>query len=356
MSTHPALTPARYLRLSALALTDLMLSTPLAAFTIYLNTVASPISPWISWADTHFDYGRIEQVPHVLWAANTNSRVAIELARWAPPMYALVFFALFGFAEEARRNYALFGGVVRAAFWKGLAFIGVRRPHTGVFAAKSTTSSTSASGSKGIGYTKPAAPSFAKSGSAGIDISLPAYTPSGSFTAASFDTDLKRAGSFASSARTTTSTARTASSSRFVEGFEKDTGDVVSVSSVYSADGHVDAHASIASSLAAASAPSPFHSTFHPDPETPASATSFATSTSSGSGSRASHQLPLHLGWAEHAYPASPTSAGHYTTDGEGEGEWTPTSDAHSIHVAAYPHEGEEQAQAERGPHARSLV
>ncbi|KAJ7320847.1 GPCR fungal pheromone mating factor, partial [Mycena albidolilacea] len=98
MSTHPALTPDRYLRLSALALTDLMLSTPLAA-SIYHNTVASPISPWISY----FDYGRIEQALHVLWAADTKSRVAIELVRWAPPMYTLVFFALFGFAEEARR-------------------------------------------------------------------------------------------------------------------------------------------------------------------------------------------------------------------------------------------------------------
>ncbi|KAJ7807360.1 STE3-domain-containing protein [Mycena olivaceomarginata] len=326
---HP---PARYLRLTALASTDLLLTTPLAAFSIYLNATATGIKPWISWADTHFDFGRVVQVPRVLWAANTNGRVALELTRWSAPLFALVFFALFGFAEEAQKHYMCYLRAVGAAFWRVLAFVGVRRPATGIFAAKSTTSSsTLGSGSvssKGIG---------------------------GSFTAASFDADIKRAGSFAGSSRTTTSTTRTASSSRFVEGFEKDSGDVVSVSSVYSADGHVDANASIASSLAAASAPSPFLSTFHPDPETPASATSFATSTSSGSGSRASHQLPLHLGWAEHAYPASPTSAGHYTTDGEGDGEWTPTSDAHSIHMAAYPHE-EEQAQAERGPHARSLV
>jgi pheromone a factor receptor len=73
MSSHPALTPAHYLRLSALALSDLILSTALAAFTIYLNTVASPISPWISWADTHFDYGRIEQVPHVLSKSRTTT-------------------------------------------------------------------------------------------------------------------------------------------------------------------------------------------------------------------------------------------------------------------------------------------
>ncbi|KAJ7883541.1 hypothetical protein B0H14DRAFT_3857363 [Mycena olivaceomarginata] len=30
------------------------------------------MSPWVSWANTHFDYGRAEQVPHVLWAATSD--------------------------------------------------------------------------------------------------------------------------------------------------------------------------------------------------------------------------------------------------------------------------------------------
>ncbi|KAJ7801950.1 hypothetical protein B0H14DRAFT_3489091 [Mycena olivaceomarginata] len=64
---------------------------------------------------------------------------------------------------------------------------------------------------------------------------------------------------------------------------------------------HIDARASIVSSLTAVFAPSPFHSTFHPDPETPASATSFATSSGSGL-TRAEHAL-LHLGCAEHSIP-----------------------------------------------------
>ncbi|KAJ7323275.1 hypothetical protein DFH08DRAFT_350258 [Mycena albidolilacea] len=170
-------------------------------------------------------------------------------------MYALVFFVLFGFVEEARSHYRLFGSAVGAAFWRVLVLVGVRRPATGIFTAKSMTSSSTLGSSsvspKGIGHTKPAPPSFAE----GIDISLPAYTHDGSFNTASFDADLKRMGLFVPSSRTMTSTTRTASSSQFVEGFEKDTGDVVSVSSVYSADGHVDARASIASSLVAASAP-----------------------------------------------------------------------------------------------------
>ncbi|KAJ7819579.1 hypothetical protein B0H14DRAFT_3473048 [Mycena olivaceomarginata] len=61
----------------------------------------------------------------------------------------------------------------------------------------------------------------------------------------------------------------------YARGFE-DNRDVVSVSSVYSVDGHVDVHASIASSLATVSASPSFHphsrSNFHPDPDTLASA------------------------------------------------------------------------------------
>ncbi|KAJ6481580.1 GPCR fungal pheromone mating factor, partial [Mycena vitilis] len=65
LSGHSALTPSRYLCLSALALTDLLLTAPLAAFTIALNATATPIVPWLSWADTHFDFARVAQIPRL---------------------------------------------------------------------------------------------------------------------------------------------------------------------------------------------------------------------------------------------------------------------------------------------------
>ncbi|KAJ7613315.1 fungal pheromone STE3G-protein-coupled receptor, partial [Mycena polygramma] len=135
LSAHAALTPSRYLRLSALALTDLLLTAPLAAFTIALNATVTPISPWLSWADTHFDFDRVVQIPRLAWAgapdghaAKGASGIAIELTRWASPACALIFVGFFVFAQEARRNYGVFFGRVGAAFWRVLARAGVARP------------------------------------------------------------------------------------------------------------------------------------------------------------------------------------------------------------------------------------
>ncbi|KAJ6463095.1 hypothetical protein DFH09DRAFT_1113603 [Mycena vulgaris] len=71
------------------------------------------------------------------------------------------------------------------------------------------------------------------------------------------------------------------------------------------------------------------------EPETPATATSFVSSSPS---STQEYALPLHVVWHDAAYPASPTSSGYpYIVgehDGEGEEEeaqWSPASDAHSI-------------------------
>lgn len=94
----------------ALSMTEISFTTPLAIFMIWLNTAATPVGPWISWEDTHFNYSHVDEIPAVLWR-NTHIRaVAFEFTRWVAPMCGLVFFAFFGFAAEAKKNY-------RAAFW-----------------------------------------------------------------------------------------------------------------------------------------------------------------------------------------------------------------------------------------------
>ncbi|KAJ8515210.1 hypothetical protein ONZ45_g7353 [Pleurotus djamor] len=110
LASNKSLTAGRYFRLMALATTELLLTIPLAIFVIWINTVSSPIGPWISWEDTHFHFSRIEQIPAVLWKHNPRFVLGIELTRWSTPACAFVFFAFFGFAAEAKRNYA-------RAFW-----------------------------------------------------------------------------------------------------------------------------------------------------------------------------------------------------------------------------------------------
>ncbi|KAG6839632.1 hypothetical protein C0991_000689 [Blastosporella zonata] len=92
---------------------------------MYLNATTTPIEPWKGWADTHYDYSRIDLLPAILWRSSSHSKlVAIELSRWANPICALIFFAFFGFAEEAKRNY-------RVAFWRILRPFGVRPQASG---------------------------------------------------------------------------------------------------------------------------------------------------------------------------------------------------------------------------------
>ena len=105
LSSNKSLTASRYFRLMALACMELMCTTPISVFQIYLNATAYPLSPWRSWADTHSDFGRVDLLPEVIWIQNRTFHIAAEVGRWAPVFCAMVFFAFFGFANECRNNY-----------------------------------------------------------------------------------------------------------------------------------------------------------------------------------------------------------------------------------------------------------
>ncbi|KAJ7622377.1 pheromone A receptor-domain-containing protein [Roridomyces roridus] len=278
LSAHSSLTAGRYLRLMALAATDILLTTPLGIFAIVMDAVTTPILPWISFANTHLDYGRVEQIPAIFWRSSPLGTIPLEFTRWTAPATAFIFFAFFGFAIEARKNYALAFGVVSSAFWRVLARLGVRRPSSGFLAAKSTSSS------RGMGYPKPE-PSK-RSATATEDISLPAYSSAagtGSFTESFASVaDLKRSSSFATQGSTSSYTA-----SPFVE----EDGKLVDEEKALSI------HEALSLPPRSPS-PSSAYIVPHPatDPVTPDTATSFATSTTE-------YVLPLHVGWHEHPYP-----------------------------------------------------
>jgi pheromone a factor receptor len=94
----------------ALAMTEILCTIPLASFVIWLNSAALPVQPWVSWEYVHYDFSRVVQYPSVLWTMNYLVVVAIQLTRWLVVICAFVFFAFFGFAAEARKNYGI-------AFW-----------------------------------------------------------------------------------------------------------------------------------------------------------------------------------------------------------------------------------------------
>jgi len=110
---------SRYFRLMGLALADIIFTAPPAIFAIWLNAHVNTVGPWRSWADTHLDYGRVEQYPAVLWRSNRLAIISLSFTQWVTPACALIFFAFFGFADEAKRNY-------RAVFWMLVKPLGLR--------------------------------------------------------------------------------------------------------------------------------------------------------------------------------------------------------------------------------------
>ncbi|PPQ94355.1 hypothetical protein CVT25_000683 [Psilocybe cyanescens] len=116
ISMNSSLTVSRYFRLMGLAMTEICATTPLSIFIIWLNATASPIGPWRSWSDTHFNYSRVEQFPSVLWRSNHLLTVAMEFSRWITPVCSFTFFAFFGFAHESMKNYCLAWKWMKALF------------------------------------------------------------------------------------------------------------------------------------------------------------------------------------------------------------------------------------------------
>ena len=105
MTFSQGLSRGRYLRLMAVAFCDILGTIPLGTYIIVLNT--SGVTPYGSWAFVHSHYSEVNPVPSVVWKNNSNSFNGLEMFRWSLVAAAFVFFALFGFADEARQHYRL---------------------------------------------------------------------------------------------------------------------------------------------------------------------------------------------------------------------------------------------------------
>ena len=105
IATNSSLNISRYIRLVLLALVNMIMTVPLGVFTIYLNSHGNQIAPWISWDNVHFGFSRVDLVPTIIWRSSPTINVSVELTRWLFPVSAFVFFALFGFASEAQKQY-----------------------------------------------------------------------------------------------------------------------------------------------------------------------------------------------------------------------------------------------------------
>ena len=105
ISTNSSLNVSRYIRLMLLALFNMTLTVPLSVYSIYLNSHGIQLAPWISWENVHYNFSRVEFVPSIIWRSIPAFNTSVELTRWLFPVSAFLFFALFGFASEAQKQY-----------------------------------------------------------------------------------------------------------------------------------------------------------------------------------------------------------------------------------------------------------
>lgn len=102
-NSNSALTTYRYLRLMAMAVTEMFWGTSLTAFNIYSN-FSYGFRPWISWQNVHSNFSRVDLYPTIYLSPSFLR--SVYLFWWAMPVSAFIFFIFFGFGEEARREYS----------------------------------------------------------------------------------------------------------------------------------------------------------------------------------------------------------------------------------------------------------
>jgi len=104
-SQETGLTINRYVRLMALASVEMIIVFPMSVAALVHNASLG-LNPWISWENTHYDFGRISFISNFLFRNAPQSTIVIfELTRWCVPLAGFLFFIFFGLASEARKQY-----------------------------------------------------------------------------------------------------------------------------------------------------------------------------------------------------------------------------------------------------------
>jgi Pheromone A receptor len=98
------LSRGRYFRLMALSATEILGTIPLGTYFIVTNAKAG-VQPWESWAEIHSNYSDVHQVPSIVWEGDPFLAGGLEIFRWSLVACAFIFFAFFGFADEACQHY-----------------------------------------------------------------------------------------------------------------------------------------------------------------------------------------------------------------------------------------------------------
>jgi hypothetical protein len=106
----------KYMRLLCLAAVGIVLHLPLSLWIIIVNVTAYPVAPWVSWDDLHSNFGRIGYFNRFILQISPDAAIQLSAAIWAVWLAAVLYFALFGFGEEAMKQYREFIGILLRPF------------------------------------------------------------------------------------------------------------------------------------------------------------------------------------------------------------------------------------------------
>jgi uncharacterized protein YneF (UPF0154 family) len=104
MSSNPSLSRSRYIRLMCISAAEICGTIPLGTYYIVFNA-KSGVTAYVSWAYTHSNYSSVDQFAAFIWKNDSEIVSGLELYRWSLILCSVVFFAFFGFADEARQHY-----------------------------------------------------------------------------------------------------------------------------------------------------------------------------------------------------------------------------------------------------------
>ncbi|KAF9514397.1 hypothetical protein BS47DRAFT_1316884 [Hydnum rufescens UP504] len=103
-SRNSHLNLSQYVRLMALAGTDLIFDIPLSIFLLWSN-VHSGLQPWISFSNTHYGFSTVDYWPAATIKAIPGAWAGITINRWALPLAGFLFFFFFGLSGESLAFY-----------------------------------------------------------------------------------------------------------------------------------------------------------------------------------------------------------------------------------------------------------
>lgn len=107
LSAAPSLTIDRYIRLVALAISDVVILLTFEIMFLATNLPGDTIQADSSFDTVHFNYDQISQYPTGI--LNSAGNTSLVTGVYAAPVYSIVFFIFFGFGEEAITEYLAVG-------------------------------------------------------------------------------------------------------------------------------------------------------------------------------------------------------------------------------------------------------